>query len=68
LNISPVALWSDDALRALIAWGKTFHHPLKPEVEWNVWQLALAAEALLAEQASRAARHFPSPTPTETSP
>lgn len=46
------SLWSDDALRALIAWGKTFHSPFKPDVEWNVWQLALIAESLLAEQSS----------------
>lgn len=67
MNISTAALWSDDALRELIAWGKTFHHPLKPEVEWNVWQLALAAEALLVEQAARHGS-FPTPNPTETSP
>lgn len=43
-------LWSDSALRELIAWGKTFHHPFAPDVEWNVWQLALIAETFLAEQ------------------
>lgn len=47
---NPTPLWSDAALRELIAWGKSFHSPYKPDVEWNVWQLALAAEALLAEQ------------------
>lgn len=46
------SLWSESALRALIAWGKTFHSPFKPDVEWNIWQLALALEACLGESVS----------------
>jgi hypothetical protein len=56
-DLSPRALWNEDALRALIAWGKTFHYPWQPDVEWNIWQLALALEAHLGES--------PAFTPTE---
>ncbi len=55
-GVATRALWSESALRALIAWGKTFHYPWQPDVEWNIWQLALALEAHLGE---------PELTPTE---
>lgn len=57
--LSARSLWSDAALRALIAWGKTFHHPWTPDVEWNIWQLALALEACLGESLTSTAEDLP---------
>lgn len=59
-DLSPLSarsLRNESDLRALVTWGKTFHYPWRPDVEWNIWQLALALEAHLGES--------PALTPTE---
>jgi hypothetical protein len=44
----PLDLTDPQALAALIHWGKTLCLPHRSDVEWRVWQLALALELAVA--------------------